>query len=419
MTRVSGGSAYRSVEACRICGSSELWAFLSLGQTPLANTLVRPLALSSPEPRYPLEVIRCVACGLVQLSVVVDPRILFGSDYAYTTSASAPMVSHFDRYADEIVTKLGLAGQLVVEIGSNDGVLLRPLAQRGARALGVEPATNVARAANAEGLETLNEFFGEDVARRIAAERGPAKAVVANNVLAHIDDLGAVVRSLDALLASDGVFVAEFPYLGDLVEHVEYDTIYHEHLSYFSIGPLQRLFGDAGFAVVDVERQGVHGGSLRIFVARAGRAPSASVRVLADAERRAGLHERAAYERFALRVTESRDSLRGLLAGIRAEGRSVAAIGATAKGNTLLNYCGFTTADIAYIADSTPVKQGMLTPGARIPIRPESALREDHPDFTVLLAWNYTDAITRKFADYVWGGGRFVHPIPLARIMPS
>ena len=419
MTPVRTSDAFRTVERCRICGARDLWTFLSLGDTPLANSLVAPGEASEPEARFPLAAARCPECGLVQLTVVVDPEVLF-RHYLYASSASAPLLPHFDAYAAEVVDRFAPNGSLVVEIGSNDGVLLRPLAVRGARVLGIEPSTNIAAVANAAGLETWNDFFSADVARRIVAERGKANAVLANNVLAHIDDLHDVVRALDILLEPRGVFVAEFPYVLDLMEHVEYDTIYHEHLSYLAIAPLQRLFALAGLEPFDVHHLALHGGSLRLFVGRAGTHPiSAELRRMVDAERSAGGLTIASFERFSDRVRESRDALRNMLSGLRRDGRSVAALGATAKGNTLLNYCGIGPADVAWVADSTPLKQGLLTPGMHIPVRPERAIRDDRPDYTLLLAWNYVDAIVRRFADYLESGGHFIHPIPVARVIAA
>ncbi len=411
--------AFRRVERCRICGSPDLWTFLSLGETPLANSLVAPDRASEPEARFPLEVARCPDCGLVQLTVVVDPEVMF-RHYLYLSSTSAPLLPHFDAYAAEVVERFAPAGSLVVEVGSNDGVLLRPLVARGARVLGIEPSTNVAAIANGAGLETWNEFFATDVARRVVAEKGRAKAVLANNVLAHIDDLGEVVRALDILLDADGVFVAEFPYLVDLMEHVEYDTIYHEHLSYLTVAPLQRLFATAGLEPFDVHHLELHGGSLRLFVGRAGAHPvTDELRRIVATERVSGALTVGSFERFSERVRESRDALRAMLASLRRDGRSVAALGATAKGNTLLNYCGIGPAEVAWIADSTRLKQGLLTPGMHIPVRPEGAIREDRPDYTLLLAWNYADAIVKRFADYLAAGGRFIHPIPRARVIEA
>ncbi len=402
---------------CRICGSVRLDPFLDLGSTPLANALVHPDRSATPEARFPLATARCLDCGQVQLTVVVAPEILF-RDYRYASSASAPLLPHFDEYASELVVRFTPPGSLVVEIGSNDGVLLRPLSERGAVAIGVEPATDLAASANARGLRTVNEFFSADVARRLRSEHGPAKAVVANNVLAHIDDLGEVIRGLDALLDDDGVFAAEVPYLGDLLDHVEYDTIYHEHLSYFALAPLSRLFDSAGMRLFDVHRVPIHGGSLRIFAGRKGRYRSTVEleRTRRD-EERSGLGDAGTYRIFAERVAESRTALRDVIARAKTHGKHVAALGATAKGNTLLNYCGIGTDSIDYIGDTTSLKQGLLSPGMHIPIVPEGRLDQDHPDLILLLAWNYADAIVPRYRDYLKAGGRFIHPIPLARLI--
>lgn len=412
------GAACRQVAACRICGSPRLWRVLSLGTTPLANAFVSRERLDAPEPLFPLELVRCDECGLAQLSVVVDPEVMF-RHYLYASSASPPLHEHFEAYAADLVGRYAPSGSLVVEIGSNDGVLLAPLRRRGVRAVGVEPSANLARTANALGLETWNDFFGTDVARRVRGARGAAKAVVANNVLAHIDDLGEVLASLDVLLADDGVFVAEFPYALDLLEKVEYDTIYHEHLSYFTLAPLRRLFARASFEAIDVDRIPIHGGSLRLVVARAGRRPlSPSVAALEEAETAAGLDGRDTYTRFADRVAGSRRALLEMLTSEQRRGARIAALGATAKGNTLLNYCGIGPDLIEYIADSTPLKQGLYSPGMHIPVRPDSILAVDCPDRTLLLAWNYAAAVLDRYRSYVDAGGRFIHPIPLARFIP-
>lgn len=410
-------SDYRTVRHCRICGGRDLLRVLDLGETPLANAFVDPAHQDGPEPYFPLQVLRCAGCGLVQLSIVVRPEVLF-SHYLYATSASAPMADHFALLAEELVRRHASAGSLVIEIGSNDGVLLRSLRDRGANVLGIEPARNLADAASAEGLETWAEFFNASLAARIVAERGRARVVVANNVLAHIDDLEDAVAALDLLLEKDGVFVAEVPYLGALLDQVEYDTIYHEHLSYFALRPLEMLFARAGLELFDVRRLSLHGGSIRIHVGRAGaHAPTADLAAARASERAAGLTEATTYARFAQRVAASRDALRVLLNDLRRDGRSIAALGATAKSCTLLNYCGLGTETIDFVADSTPVKQGRLTPGTHIPLRPEGALLAARSDYAVLLAWNYADAVLRRHADYVARGGRFIHPIPLARVM--
>lgn len=410
--------AARRVTRCRTCGSTDLEQFLSLGVTPLANALVDPHSAVGAEAMFPLEVLRCIICRLVQLSVVVRPELLF-AHYRYTSSASSPLIGHFDGLAATVVDRFAAIGRLIVEIGSNDGVLLRPLRARGVRVVGIEPAANLAEAANAAGLETVNAFFTRAIAAQIVGRVGQAAAVLANNVLAHIDDLDDVIAGLDALLAPDGVFVAEVPYVLDLIEHVEYDTIYHEHLSYFALAPLARLFGDRGFQLFDVERLPVHGGSVRIYAARAGRHPvSERLETLVRAEART-IGEADAYTRFAARVARSRVALREMLESSLASGRRVAGLGATAKGNTLLNYCGFGPREVAFIGDSTPLKHGLLTPGTRIPVLPEEEIFRRGVDDTLLLAWNYADAIIPRYEQYLRGGGRFIHPIPEARLITA
>lgn len=391
---------------------------VDLGATPLANALVPVEAADREDPRFPLATVRCTDCGLVRLTVVVAHKTLF-THYLYATSASRPMVTHFDRYAADITDRFALRDRLVVEVGSNDGMLLRSFKQRGVRALGVEPATNLVRAANDAGLQTVNAFFDAEAAGQIRHGHGGAAAVVANNVLAHIDDLESVLDGLDALLAPDGVIVIEVPYLLDLLDHVEYDTIYHEHLSYFSAEALRRLFERGGFDLFDVERVRVHGGSIRVYGARTGQRPRHErVDQLISGERDAGLDSDRPFRVFAERVVQSRNELRKMIKALRSTGDRVAALGATAKGNTLLNYCGLGNDDVEFVADSTPMKQGLLTPGSHIPIRPESALLAEQPGHTLLLAWNYAEEILARFSPYTTAGGRFIHPIPLARILP-
>ncbi len=410
---------YRTVTACRVCGCGDLTMILSLGRTPLANAFVRPERRDEPEARYPLDVLLCARCGLVLLSVVVRPELMF-ADYLYASSASPPMIAHFDAYAVEIVERFAPPGSLVVEFGSNDGVLLRPLAARGVRVVGIEPAANLAAEANAAGAETWTDFFGTPVVRRIVAEKGRARALLGNNVLAHVHELRDVLSAADQLLEDDGVVVVEVPYLADLLERVEYDTVYHEHLSYFSLSPLATLFASAGFELFDVRHLSIHGGSIRVFAGRAGRRPStSSVREMLAHESAAGLRRPETYIEFAARVSASRDALRGLLGTVRAAGCRIAGLGASAKGNTLLNYCEIGPDTIEFIGDSTPAKVGLLTPGMHIPVKPEDAVTREQPDYTVLLAWNFADAIVARHAEYGARGGRFIHPIPLARILEA
>ena len=409
---------YRRLERCRICGGRDLTSFLDLGMTPLANAFVAPQGRDEQEARFPLEVLRCASCGLVQLSVVVRPDILFGH-YLYATSASAPMVEHFAGLAEEIVRRFAPRGSLVVEVGSNDGVLLRQLHTRGAAVLGIEPAANLAAQANAEGLETWTEFFATTVAQRVIAERGRARVVVANNALAQIDGLGDVATAVESLLDDDGVFIAEVPYLAHLLDRVEYDTIYHEHLSYFALAPIQTLFSQAGLELFDARHLPTHGGSIRIYVGRPGaHDPTVALAAARAAERDAHLGDAARYARFAERVAASREALRALIDDLVREGHRIAGLGATAKSCTMLHYCGIGSDTIDFIGDSTPLKQGLLTPGKHIPVRPEAAIADEGADRVLLLAWNYADAIVRRHTDFIARGGRFIHPIPLARLVP-
>ncbi len=410
--------AYRAVDRCRICRSSTLERFLNLGIMPLANALVDPAHADDPEARFPLDVIRCLACGLIQLGEVVRPELMF-TNYPYSSSASAPLALHFARLADQLVERFAPRGSLVVEIGSNDGVLLRPLVERGIHAVGVEPAKNLADVSRKAGFETWNEYFSPDVARRIVATRGHAHVVVGTNVLAHIDDLHGVLTGVDALLGDRGVLVAEVPYLGDLIERVEYDTIYHEHLSYFSIGPLVDLFDRFDVELIGLDHLAIHGGSLRLFVGRRGvRAVSDSVGRTRESEAARGLDDPTTYRSFARNVERSRTELIDLLGGLRAQGKRIAGHGASAKGSTLLNYCGIGTETLEFIADGTPFKHGKLSPGTHVPIRDETAILDEVPDFTLLLAWNYADSVVPRFAAYTTAGGRFIHPIPYARVLP-
>ncbi|TMF72726.1 MAG: class I SAM-dependent methyltransferase [Chloroflexi bacterium] len=414
---MSSNAPYRQVTHCRVCNAVELDQILSLGATPLANAFLRPDHQGAPEISYPLEVLRCRSCGLVQLSAVVRPDILF-ADYLYASSASPPLLAHFQELAEELVSRYASPGSLVVEFGSNDGILLRPLKDRRVRALGVEPARNLAAMANEAGLETLNSYFSGEVARQIRDERGLASIIVGNNVLAHVDGLRDLARAVEHLLAPDGVFVAEVPYLSDLLEHVEYDTIYHEHLSYFHLLPLKRLLGEVGMELFDVTRLELHGGSIRIYAGRRGtRTPTAALRTLFESEAR--LDDMRLYADFSRRVEESRHALRETLEHLRGDSRTIAALGATAKGNTLLNYCAIGPETVIFVADSTPMKQGLLTPGMHISVKSERALYEEKPDYVLLLAWNYAEALVRRHAEYLAQGGRFIHPIPLARLVPA
>ncbi len=412
-------AVYTRRTTCRACGGTRVRRFLELGPQPLANAFLRDAMEFANEPRFPLDVFFCESCSLVQVLDVIDPEVLF-RDYVYVTGVSQTIAEHNKRYARAVVELVPVRPHdLVVEVASNDGSLLRCFQPYGARTLGVEPASNIAALARAAGVETIDEFFDLDVARRLRARRGAARAVIANNVLAHVDDTRGFLAAFHELLADNGMAVVEVPYLGELVDRLEYDTVYHEHLCYFSVTTILRLCDAVGLSVRRIDHVPVHGGSLRVYAGRAqtfgGHAPA----VLADAEAEhgRGLTDFATYEKLAAAVVQNRDAVRTLLRRLKEEGRSVAGYGAPAKGNTLLNYCGITTDELPFTVDRNPLKVGRFTPGAHIPVLPVETLLERQPDYVLILAWNFAEEIMAQLADYRTRGGRFIVPVPEPAIL--
>jgi SAM-dependent methyltransferase len=401
---------------CLSCGGLDLRRVLSLGATPLANSFVDPGRAAEPEARYPLELVFCAGCALLQLSERVDPAILF-RDYVYMTGTSSTMARHHESLASAHVARLSLGEEsLVVDIASNDGSLLKAFAGKGVRTLGIEPAANLARVARDAGIDTIDRFFDVDCALSVVADFGHADLVCANNVLAHVPDLGGFLKGCRLLLGTSGVLSVEVPWLAPLVENLEYDTIYHEHLSYFSVLALRAAFSRAGLAIFDLEHLPVHGGTVRVL-ARPGQSFGAIVDETCALERQRGLDRAATFLEFAARVERSRAELRALLKSLKKQGRRVAAYGAPAKGNTLLNTCGIGPDLVEYTVDRNPLKVGKLTPGMRIPVMSRDRLDADPPDYLLILPWNLTDEIMQQESEFRRKGGRFVIPIPEPRVV--
>jgi SAM-dependent methyltransferase len=400
-------------QACTICHSRELLPFLDLGTMPPANALRRPQALGQPEPAYPLGVCACTECQLIQLTHSVPASILF-KDYVYFSSISQVMVQHFAGLALDVLERFVPANGLVVEIGSNDGILLQSLVGRPCRILGVDPADAAAAQARERGVPTMVDFFNAQVAQRIRDEHGPAAAILGNNVLAHIPDLHETIRGFAVLAADDGVLVLEFPYVVDFLQHGEFDTIYHEHLYYLGLQPLGRLLSEHGFRLFDVRRQTVHGGSVRVFACRteSSRAVTPAVGELLDVEADLQRRQNDALTRFREQAMQIRADLVRTVNELNAQGHKVIGYTAPAKGNVLLNFCSLGPKQIAYLADATPAKQGLLSPGTHIPIVPPEHFQQDTAQFAVLLAWNHKDEVLRRESAWRDRGGKFIIPIP-------
>lgn len=405
-------------ETCRLCGSTKLRLVLSLAPTPPANAFVRPENAPADDENFPLDVFFCEECSHAQLLDVLDPRGLF-EDYVYVSGTSPAFLGHFEQYAHEVVKRFHLApGDLVVEIGSNDGSLLSFFKGLGMRVLGVDPAREIAAEASRSGIETMIAFFTPDLSQQIRTEHGPASLVVANNVLAHIDDLASVVDGVRLLLSNDGALVFEVSYLLDVYKKTLFDTIYHEHLDYHSVKPLQGFFSSNGMDLFAAQRVGSHGGSLRGFaqLQSGPHAEDGSVDRLIAEEERVGLHNPETFERFAERIEALGKRLRELIAELKAAGKSIAGYGAPAKATTLLHHFGVGRESLDYIVDDNPLKQGRLLPGLRIPVLDRGAIEERRPDFLLILAWNFADSIIDKERSFSDEGGRFIIPLPEVQV---
>jgi hypothetical protein len=405
------------LERCRACGSAELSLVIDLGLQPLANNLLAPNDSVAAEPRFPLDVRVCEKCWLMQLGFTVPPVRMF-ADYVYFSSFSAQMLRHAAEAAARYTHEKSLgSNSFVVEVASNDGYLLKNFVHRGVPCLGVEPAANIAEVARKAGVPTLCEFFSQQTAERIRAEQGPADLILGNNVFAHAPDINDFVAGIQALLAEDGWAILEFPYAVDMLLKVEFDTIYHEHVFYLNLTPLMPVFARHGLEIFDVERLEIHGGSLRIFVAHAGRQRIKNeVSATLARERSLGVDGLAFYAQFNNAAESVRAELGQFLDRQQAAGKTIAAYGASAKGSTLLNYLGRPSRHIRFIADRSIYKQGKLSPGMHIPIVGSEELAARRPDFALLLVWNFAEEIIVQQQAYLASGGVFVTPVPRLKL---
>ncbi|MCT7987731.1 class I SAM-dependent methyltransferase [Laspinema olomoucense] len=406
---------------CRSCGKTGLELILSLGETPLANRLLTADQLREPEPKYPLDLAFCPHCTLVQITETVSPEQLF-REYVYFSSFSDTVLENAKNIANRLIGDRDLSGDsLVVEIASNDGYLLQNYHQQGIPVLGIEPAVNIATIAqNQRGIPTLSEFFGETLAQELKQQGKQADLIHANNVLAHVPDLNGFVAGINILLKEQGTAVIEVPYLKELIDRVEFDTIYHEHLCYFSLTALDSLFQRQGLEIVAVEELPIHGGSLRIFVQKESRGlkgRSAQVLDLLEAEKKWGVNQLDFYQGFRQKVEDLRQNLLNLLAELKNKNQQIAVYGASAKGSTLLNYFGIDKNLLDFVVDRSKIKQGRYTPGTHLPIYPPEKLLEVMPDYVLLLTWNFADEILQQQAEYRQLGGHFILPIPEVKIL--
>ncbi|MEM7260788.1 MAG: class I SAM-dependent methyltransferase [Planctomycetota bacterium] len=403
---------------CRICESSDLNVFLKLGDMPHSDGLIRPEDLGKrPEPKYPLDVAFCGRCSLVQILETVPPEDLFGDDYPYFSSFSDALLAHSKANVEGVIEARNVTSdQLVVELASNDGYLLQYYQERGISVLGIDPAAGPVKAARDKGIETVHDFFTLDLAKKLAGEGRAAHVIHGNNVLAHVADTNGFVQGIATILHDDGVAVIECPYVRDLIDHCEFDTIYHEHLCYFSVRALDELFRRNGLFLNDVKPLSIHGGSLRLFVEKKENPSDTVKRYLAE-EEEIGVTSLDYYRDFSERVEGVKTKLNEIVGALKAEGKSIAGYGAAAKGAILLNYAGIDADQLDWVADRNVHKQGRLMPGVHVPIVDPEKIQEDRPDYILLLPWNFKDEILSQQAEYREQGGKFIVPIPYPEVV--
>ena len=405
---------------CRHCGAEVTLTLIDLGSAPPSNAYLTKLTMRRPEKWFPLKVLVCESCWLVQAEAYSRAAELFNDEYAYFSSFSAIWLTHAEHYVSAMVERFGLStGSYVIEVASNDGYLLQYVTQRGIPCLGIEPTAGTASAARLKGIETLEEFFGVGLAQNLVNQGKQADLMAANNVLAHVPDINDFVSGFALLLKPQGVATVEFPHLMQLIEHKQFDTIYHEHFSYLSFSTVDQIFGTNGLSVFDVEELDTHGGSLRVFAQRTetGKHPvSEKVMDLLDREAAAGMNRTDYYQGFQEQANMVKNDFLAFLLEAKRQGKAVAAYGAAAKGNTLLNYAGIRPDLLPYVVDKNPNKQGKYLPGTRIPIVTEAHFRNNHPDYVVILPWNLKTEVMEQLAYIRDWGGVFVTAVPELKI---
>lgn len=409
----------KKITHCRVCKKNDFSKVLTFGPTPLANAFLKKDGIDKEEYFYPLDVYFCNNCKFLTLGHVVSPIVLF-KDYVYVSSTSQVFINHFKMFAQDVYSQFNLTkSSLVIDIGSNDGILLKPFKALGAKVLGIEPASKIADLSQKEGIKTINNFFSALLARQIVGQYGNAKVITANNVFAHIDDLDEVIRGLGILLEDNGLFIMEAPYLVDFLEKRYFDLVYHEHLSYWSVKSLIVLFKRFDMSVFDVQKVPVHGGTIRVFVEKKSGKYNIekSVEKFLKLEKKWGLDKKQTYIEYANKVLENKVKLLALLKKIKSQNQTIAGYGASAKGNTLLNYFSIGPEFLEYIVDDSLWKQGLYTPGKRIPVVSSKTLYGKKPDYLLILAWNFAESIMKNHEKFGKLGGRFIIPVPTPEIV--
>lgn len=404
---------------CRMCHGDDLHLYLDLGFTPLADRFLNETQLDQEEVYYPLKVVVCENCGLSQLNYVVPPEKMYDLGYVYESSTTKTGRDHFHGMAKSIFEKFNIKkGSLAVDLGSNVGVLLQGFKDCGMEVMGIDPSPGVVATAIKNGIDTITAFFGEDAVDHVLEKKGKATVVTGTNVFAHIHDLDAFMIALERLSDEKGILVIEAPYFYHLLEKLEYDTIYHEHLSYLSVHTMAQFFERFGWELFDVEEVSIHGGSLRYFVSRKGNYPKTdNIKKHLDLEQKEKIHSVERLEKFAESVKQHRKDLRALLLKLKADGKRIIALSVPAKGNTLLHYCNINGDILDYATEKAALKVGKYTPGFHLPVKPDETLLSDKPDYALLLAWNFATEIIKNNTEFTKNGGKFIIPVPIPKVV--